>query len=75
MSFYKVNGREVELPDDVGDDFVTFARECSTDQVVAMLGRVAVLAIKAGWSDKEVQIAVNDATLQIMAMRDKLMVN
>ena len=75
MSTYKVNGREVELPDDVGGDFVTFARQCSTDQVVAMIGRCAALAIKAGFSDKDVQKVVNDATLQIMAMRDKLMVN
>ena len=72
---YIVNGREVdlELPD--GMDFITFAKTCSTDQVVAMIGRIALLCYAAGCSDKDVQIAVSDATLQIMAMRDPLMVN
>jgi hypothetical protein len=74
MSIYMVNGREVELPDEVGD-FLTFARECSADQCVAIIGRCAVLAIEAGFSDKDVQKTVNDVTLQIMSMRDKLVVN
>ena len=46
MSIYMVNGREVELPDEVGD-FLTFARECPTDQCVAIIGRCAVLAIRS----------------------------
>jgi hypothetical protein len=40
-----------------------------------MLGRIAVILYAHGCSDKDVQIAVSDATLQIMAMRDPLMVN
>ena len=74
MSTYMVNGREVELPDEIGD-FLTFARTCSTDQVVAIIGRCAVLAIEAGFSDKDVQKTVSDVTMQIMSMRDKTMVN
>jgi hypothetical protein len=71
---YVVNGREVELPDDV-TDFFAFARECSSDQVVAILGRVATLMINAGFSDAEVKLAVSDVTLQVMALRDPLMVD
>ena len=71
---YVVNGRDVELPDDV-TDFFAFARECSTDQVVAILGRVAVLAMEAGFSNADVKRAVNDVALQIAALRDPLMVN
>ena len=59
MTKYLVNGRTVELPADV-TDFLAFARECSSDQVVAMLGRVAVLCYEAGWSDAEVERAVGD---------------
>ena len=71
---YVVNGRDVELPDDC-EDFLAFLRECSTDQVVAVLGRVAVLAFDAGFSDAEVKRAVSDVQLQIAALRDPLMVN
>jgi hypothetical protein len=52
-----------------------FLRECSTDQVVAVLGRVAVLAFDAGFSGAEVKRAVSDVQLQIAALREPLMVN
>ena len=41
---------------------------------VAVLGRLAVLAFDAGFSDAEVKRAVSDVQLQIAALRDPLMV-
>jgi hypothetical protein len=72
---YTVNGRDTDLGLPDGMDFITFAKTCSSDQVIAMIGRCAALAYAAGCSDEDVQIVVNDVTLQIMAWRDPLMVN
>jgi hypothetical protein len=43
MWFAHFNGIDVELPDECVD-FFAFARECTVDEVVAVLRRVAVLA-------------------------------
>ena len=67
-----VNGEAVPLPMDdelPPGGFAEFVRYAETEELVAVLGRVYELAIRAGCSDQEADKAVCDVQEQIAVIR------